>query len=810
MRPRHVSLVSALPLALPCIPLSPMKSSNGSLLLMLVATLAWAQAIPCGFAADTATAPKSPESKPLDPGWPREVTRNGVRLVAYQPQVDEWNNFRELRARFAFTLTPKDGKPAVGIEEVRADTRADLQTRTVLIDNIEIVAVRFPSLPAEEQTKLEQLLRSTFPGRSVTVSFDRLVAGIQASQQRAKPVSVKTDPPPIFVSSEPAILLIVPDKPVRAPINGVSLDFVVNTNWDLFFAPSTSHYYLLVDKLWLMADSPDGAWHVAKTLPTDFSKLPSNENWDRVKKAVPPAASGTAKAPKVFYSTVPAEFIAFAGAPAYKKIEGTQLAYATNTDSWVFKNAGDGQLYYLVTGRWFRAPQLEGPWSYAGNDLPGDFQRIPANSDAAEVLSSVPGTSEAEDTVLLAQVPTWAVVNRAEAEAQVKVEYNGDPQFAPIEGTSLSYATNTSSVVIRVEDKYYLCANGVWFVSTSPTGPWTTATEVPEAVYSIPPSSPVYHATYVKVEGSNEKQVTCSYTAGYSGAYVAGVATGAALVWGTGYYYPPYVYPAPVPIYYPYYATYGVAANYYPATGFYGVGGYAYGPYGGAGTAAWYNPSTGAYGRAYTNQYPYGGRTSAWGYNPSTNTSWTTQQGHNYYSQWGTSTVERGGETYQAGHVVTPYGSTGVAKGPNNLYAAHDGNVYKRDDSGNWSKYENGGWQPVTPPSKGSTPTQPSTLGAQNKPTGSPGGTNQPQNLGSSGGSKPTAQNERQNRPAKRSTGGGTQQPSDELTNGLDREATARKQGSERANQYQRRLNSSRWSAERGSRGGWERFRGRE
>ena len=33
-----------------------MKPSYGSPLFMLVATVAWAQAIPCGFAADTATA----------------------------------------------------------------------------------------------------------------------------------------------------------------------------------------------------------------------------------------------------------------------------------------------------------------------------------------------------------------------------------------------------------------------------------------------------------------------------------------------------------------------------------------------------------------------------------------------------------------------------------------------------------------------------------------------------------------------------------------------------------------------------------
>jgi hypothetical protein len=287
-----------------------------------------------------------------------------------------------------------------------------------------------------------------------------------------------------------------------------------------------------------------------------------------------------------------------------------------------------------------------------------------------------------------------AVVKRTEAESKAKVEYAGEPQFASIPGTDLSYAVNADADVIRLADQYYLCLNAVWFVSSTPKGPWKIMTDVPESIYSIPPSSPAYHVTYVKVEKSSQNEVVCSYTAGYSGAYIAGVATGMALVWGTGYYYPPYVYPGPVPIYRPYYATYGVSAVYYPNAGTYAIGGYAYGPY--AGRAAWYNPSIGAYGRAYTQQYPYGGRTSAWGYNPSTGTSWTTQQGHGYYAQWGTSTVTRGDQTIQTGHVVTNYGSTGVVKGQDNLYAGHDGNVYKRDDNGDWSKWDNGQWNPVT------------------------------------------------------------------------------------------------------------------
>ena len=33
-----------------------------------------------------------------DIGWPREVSLNGSKLVYYQPQVDQWKDFKEITA----------------------------------------------------------------------------------------------------------------------------------------------------------------------------------------------------------------------------------------------------------------------------------------------------------------------------------------------------------------------------------------------------------------------------------------------------------------------------------------------------------------------------------------------------------------------------------------------------------------------------------------------------------------------------------------------------------------------------------------
>jgi hypothetical protein len=181
---------------------------------------------------------------------------------------------------------------------------------------------------------------------------------------------------------------------------------------------------------------------------------------------------------------------------------------------------------------------------------------------------------QAADVALLAQVPTTAVINRAEVEAKAKVTYDGDPQFKPIEQTSLQYATNTPEKVILYGDAYYLCLQGVWFTSAAAQGPWKTADVVPQEIYGIPPSSPVHNVTYVTVANPTTTTVECSHTSGYEGMFLMGTAVGLTVAYGTGYYYPPYYYWGPMypyPIYRPWPVTYGVGAVWNPYTGGYYV-----------------------------------------------------------------------------------------------------------------------------------------------------------------------------------------------------------------------------------------------
>jgi hypothetical protein len=549
------------------------------------------------------------------------------------------------------------------------------------------------------------------------IALDRVLAGVDKSQIIARNVGdVKADPPTIFYSTKPAVLVNFDGEPIWSPIKDSELKFAVNTNWDVFQHEPSHTYYLRHDRVWLKAGDVRGPWAAAGTLPANFSKLPADDNWTDVKAALPGAAATSI--PSVFVSTVPSELILFRGTPAYTLVNGTRLWWVSNTESDLFRLGTNGPFYYLVSGRWFSAPALSGPWTFATPNLPADFKRISLEHPRSRVLASVPGTPQAIEAVLLAQVPQTARVNRKTLKAP-EVVYQGEPQFQPIESPTLSRAVNTDKDIIKVGDLYYMCFQGVWFMGRSANGPWEVTGSVPGQIYEIPASSPAHNVTYVTVvDDTDDEWVTYAAVAGYTGMMIG---WGCA-VWGTGWYYPPYVwYGGFYPIYYPFYPTYGYGAWYNPWTGGYGRGAAWYGPYGGAGVYARYNPATGTYARGAAAYGPYGARGAAAAYNPRTGTYARTQQGAGVYGSWGSTSVQRGNQWAQTARVTNratgtttrattgsgggaaitrrgPGGTSGIARtGSGDVYAGRDGNVYRRQNGG-WQKYDNGSWGSVNTP----------------------------------------------------------------------------------------------------------------
>ena len=650
-----------------------------------------------------------------DPTWPHTYSGPAATIIVYEPQVISWPDHATLNARAAISVQDKGSKkPVLGTVEVSLKTETDTATRRVILSDPKLIATHFPTLDTAKAAQMETRLSQELPHiQTKSVPLDMVLLGLKEEAAAPEP-QLDNTPPVILHSERPASLVLFDGPPVLAPIPGNKLQVVVNASWHVFFDPAGNGWYLLNDGAWYTASDHAGPYQPVTALPDALTQLPATTDFADVRKSIPGRKLPADQTPVIFVSDKPAEIIVTAGPPAFAPVAGTTLQRATNTDSALFRDS-DGRLYYLTSGRWFSAASLDGPWTFATPNLPADFALIPTNSPSASVLQSVPGTVQAQQAVLEARVPHQATLKRSAVTFQAT--YSGAPQFKPIGSTGVSYAVNSSDPVLETGGKYYACKNGAWFVAASPTGPWTLADTVPPAIYTIPPSSPAYPVTYVKVYSATPEVVTYGYDAGYMMGFIsAGV-----VVYGTGYYYPPAVVPGPVPIYYPYPRTYAGGVYYNPNTDMWAHGGTVYGPYGGASAWAAYNPNTGFYAHGsstWDNGYgtAYGSFT-----NPTTGRSGSTTQNVNPYGRWGSSVVSGPNQTVQtesgrnsqgaAGAFSSSTGAegagvhgaggnnAGVVKGASgNVYAGADGNAYRHTDNG-WSKWSNGGWQPVTPPS---------------------------------------------------------------------------------------------------------------
>ena len=131
--------------------------------------------------------------------------------------------------------------------------------------------------------------------------------------------------------------------------------------------------------------------------PGKLHKLPANDNWNEVRNSVPGKKLSNKEVPKVFVSTIPAELIVLEGSASYLKVEGAPtLLWVNNTEADLFRMGLNGDYYFLVAGRWFKAATLDGPWTFATPTLPPDFAQIPVEHPRSRVLASVPGTGRRE------------------------------------------------------------------------------------------------------------------------------------------------------------------------------------------------------------------------------------------------------------------------------------------------------------------------------------------------------------------------------------------------------------------------------
>ena len=622
-------------------------------------------------------------------GWPREIPVEGASVLIFQPQSDTFEG-NMLSGRAAVSVTVTDQEPVFGVVWYEARLETDRDTRTATVEDLTVTRVGFPGSEEEHQDALARLLEREIPSWELDISMDRLITDLElAETRRMAAEGLNMEPPVILFSLEPAILITIDGEPRMQQIEGSDYMRILNTAFTIIFDRDARTYYLGAgEDQWYSAPEYDGPWALTDRVPSDIAALapeplpdeelpaddaPEGVEVEEEEEPGPP--------PAIVVATEPTELIVIEGEPEYTPISGTDLMYVGNSESDVLLDLESARHFVILSGRWFASESFDGPWTNVPADqLPDRFADIPFDSEMGHILVSVPGTEPANEAVMENQIPQTSAIDR---DATIDVEYDGVPQFEPIEGTSMSYAANTAEQIIKVNDQYYACHEAVWYVSDSAEGPWTVADEVPQEVYDIPAESPVHNVTYVYVYETTPEVVYVGYYPGYTGSYVYQ----GTIVYGTGWYYPGwygrYYYPRP--------ATWGFHVRWNPWYGWsFGLS-YSTGPFtfyigrGGWYRGGWWGP---ARYRGYRHGYHRGWHQGA-------------RAGYRAGYRAGSNAARRNNIYHRPDNVARNVPSDRartdsrgrVAQGrDNNVFSDRDGNVY-RDNNGNWEQRTRDGWQ---------------------------------------------------------------------------------------------------------------------
>ena len=692
-----------------------------------------------------------------DISWPQQLEAdNGSAMLIYQPQIEEFTgNSLEGRAAVSVKLPSSNNVPVFGAIWFQARIDTDRDARTAVIRDVNIADVRFADATEDQMQQLADFIEAQVEGSSFTISVDQLLTDLDADAAGSAEANLRHDPPKIMLSSEPALLVSIDGDPVFQAIEGSMYERVVNTPF-LLVRGGKDHYLYIGSNAWYQGLAVAGPWTRTERVPEDIGTL------------VEPAEDDDAAVDdiRIIVATEPTELIVADGDPSWAPVEGMDLLYMDNTDSNAFLELTTQQYYVLLSGRWYRGEGMLGElqWLHVPNDeLPEPFSDVPEDSVNGAILSQVAGTPQAREAVLDNTIPQTAAIDRD--DASFSVDYDGAPDFAPIEEISVEYAQNTAAAVFRHGNLYYACDDGVWYVGNSATGPWTVATEIPDAIYKIPASNPHHNVTYVKVYDVTPQVVYVGYTPSYYGSYYYH----GAIVYGTGWYYRPWY----GPYYYPRYPTWGFHVTYNPWYGW-GVGvSWTNGPFRFTFSShgGWWG--VGGY-RPYPRPVVYGGYRKT---NINIDNSINIGGGRNrpesrpnIYNrpENRTRNVERPAQANN--RQARP-----VAGASNNVLTDRSGNVYQRNDNGNWNRRENGQWQQpqnldrAGSPTAGNRPSQPSATRPSQPSVSRPssGGLSSPQTRqsGSYGGSRSGHQASRPQ---------------------LERDYSARQQGARRTQNYQR------------------------
>src|SRR5258708_3973830 len=203
--------------------------------------------------------------------WPREFEDNGAKVDIYQPQIEKWEG-TDFETRSAVAITPagSNNAPVYGVFWMKARADVDKATRIVTLNDVEVTKAKFPSVP-ELQNEYLALIRKHVPTVSKTVALDHLEASYAVSEavKKSRTVTVKNDPPRIWYSAVPSLLVLVDGPPTLRPMPDSTVQPVINSR--ALILKNGGVFYLSASDQWDQSPDVAGPWAWTASPPASLA-----------------------------------------------------------------------------------------------------------------------------------------------------------------------------------------------------------------------------------------------------------------------------------------------------------------------------------------------------------------------------------------------------------------------------------------------------------------------------------------------------------------------------------------------------------
>jgi hypothetical protein len=260
-----------------------------------------------------------------------------------------------------------------------------------------------------------QLDRGWKLATSLPASFANLPASEEytAARNAVPPQKSSRAVPQVLYADRPTELIVTDGKPALEAIAGTDgLQWVKNTESPLFKL-GANWYFLVAGRWFTTTDYQSGAWTYTAELPKAFSAIPK----DHARAAVLASVPGTIEArmaaleaslptkTKVKKGSAPTVEVTYAGDPKFEPIAGTPVARATNTgyDVLMYEN----RFYLCYSAAWYVSDSPTGPWG-ATADVPAAIYAIPPSSPSYAVTDVKPTKASDEDEVEFSSTEAYA------------------------------------------------------------------------------------------------------------------------------------------------------------------------------------------------------------------------------------------------------------------------------------------------------------------------------------------------------------------------------------------------------------------